>query len=234
MTRIKSLFTAALFVLPFSLSFLSSSPSLAYHSEAPTDYSDVFGDGVYNWPKEMMPVKVYIKPGDEVPGYRSDYSNVLRQSFDEWVNASGGRLSWVEVSHPEKANIVCSFRPDAPQRVEGQEAGLTKTHTRYNTETHEGTIYKASMGLTTRLPEREFSDAEIRKVFLHEVGHAFGLAGHSHLRNDVMFASVNKNQMPTLSDRDRSAITKLYRRYPRLNGRAMGGSTHSRLTKDRG
>ncbi|MBX9696167.1 MAG: matrixin family metalloprotease [Cyanobacteria bacterium] len=184
-------------------------------------YTDVFGDGIYNWPKEMLPVKVYIQPGDSVPGYRSNYPTILRQCFDEWIAASNGRLAWVEVNNAAQANIVCRFRAEAPERAGGEEAGLTRTHARFNTETNEGTIYKATMGLSTRLPEREFSEDEIRKVCLHEVGHAFGLAGHSRLRNDIMFASVNRNQVPTLSGRDRSAIVRLYQRYPQTNGAAL-------------
>ena len=70
------------------------------------------------------------------------------------------------------------------------------------------------MELASRLPNREMSDDEIKKTFLHEVGHAFGLAGHSQLRDDIMFARVSAGQPAHLSNRDRSTICRLYRDYP--------------------
>jgi len=178
------------------------------------DYlDDISADGIFNWPVEKFPLKVYIERGDNVPGYRPNYPNILRAAFDEWARASRNRLSWVEVGNRAAADVVCQFTAQAPERDEGTEAGRTKTYTRFDTATNHGTIYKATVGLATRLPDREMSDEEITKTFLHEVGHAFGLAGHSPRRTDIMFARVSPSMPPRLSQHDRATILRLYDGY---------------------
>jgi hypothetical protein len=66
------------------------------------------------------------------------------------------------------------------------------------------------MRLLTRLPDREFTEAEVRKAYLHEVGHAFGIAGHSSNRNDIMYFAVSGQQKGDLTDRDIATINYLY------------------------
>ncbi len=179
--------------------------------------SDILGDGVYSWPVDRLPLKVYIPDGTGVPSYRSNFRQVLRECFDDWAVASGNRVAWLEVGSPQEADIVVKWRADSPERDGGNEAGLTRTYTKYNTKTKIGTIYKADMGLVTRLPYRELSDLEIKKTFLHECGHALGLAGHSHDRGDIMFAKVSPSQEPHLNTRDIDAIMAVYGAYPQRN-----------------
>lgn len=181
------------------------------------DYLDaIAGSGVFRWPEEKMPVRVFVEPGKNIPGYRSNYPAILKSCFEEWVLAAKNRLAWTEVSRKEDADIVCSFTAQAPERLDGSEAGRTKTHTRFNTVTNCGTIYRATMVLATRLVDRELGDEELRKTFLHEVGHAFGLADHSPSRTDIMFSRVSVSQKPALSAADRATIVRLYHAYPAL------------------
>jgi predicted Zn-dependent protease len=178
------------------------------------DYiSEVAPDGLYCWPADKMPVKVFFQPADGLEGYKSTYPRVLADSFDEWTRASQGRLSWLEVSQPEQADIVVRWTVQAKDRPTGTEAGNTKTYALVNTQTHRGTIHKADMTLLTRLPEREFTDSEIKRAYLHEVGHAFGIAGHSSKPDDIMFFAVRKNESPSLSDRDIATMNHLYGAY---------------------
>jgi len=185
-----------------------------------SDYlADIATDGLYNWPREKLPIKVFIEPGEELPGYRANFPDVLRQSFDDWMRASGNRLTWVQVDQSQSADIICHWSPDAPERMDGTEAGRTKTYARFNTETNRGTIYKVTMSLATRLPDREMTDDEIKKTVLHEVGHALGLEGHSPERSDIMFARVSPSQLPYLTDRDSATIVRLYSDYQPLAAR---------------
>lgn len=182
----------------------------------PSDYFDALvQDGVYQWPVTKFPIKVYLEPGEGISGYRSNFNPLLRAAFDAWTEASNGRLSWIEVKEKSKADVVCRWSNVAKERAEGTEAGNTKTYTLFNTQTNCGTIKRATMDLLTRLPERIFTDAEIQKTTLHEVGHAFGVACHSPQRHDIMFAAVSASQDPQLSDRDISTINRLYAGYPR-------------------
>jgi len=201
------------------ISFVSATRYTApnrYDSSSDFDYLDdiVEEEGYFNWPKESFPIRVFIKPGEGVPGFRANYPDIVRQSFDQWSMASAGKLSWIEVAAPDKAQIVCDWTGDPRELESGTEAGNTKTYTIFNTQTNHGIISRATMSLATRLPDRLLTDQEVEKTFLHEVGHAFGLAGHSPLRSDIMFASVSSKQSSILTHRDRATINRLYEDYP--------------------
>jgi hypothetical protein len=203
-------------LLPLVLVAFSFSPAVSNANStilAPKDQgyiADISGDGFYTWNKNRFPLKVYMQSGSGLPGYRSSYPEVLKQCFDDWSRVSDGKLSWKPVNNPKAADIIVTWSDQAVEAARGTEAGNTKTFARYNTETNWGKIDRAEMRLLTRLPEREFSDAEIHKAYLHEVGHAFGIAGHSNDRKDIMYFAVSKDQPGELSDRDKATINFLY------------------------
>lgn len=186
------------------------------------DYlADVVGEGMYQWPADKLPIKVYIAPGNDVPGFRPQFPDMIRKSFSTWQSATNGRVSWVEVQERAKANITVDWTNGVHERPEGTEAGKTSTMTRLNTETNVGTIYGARMQILTRLPEREFADEEVQKTCLHEAGHAFGIQGHSPHRDDIMFYAVSPTQKPRLTTRDGATMTRLYSEYPVRTGAAQ-------------
>jgi predicted Zn-dependent protease len=176
------------------------------------DYlSEIRSDGYFCWPSNKRPLKVFFQPGDGVPGYKNRFVNCLSSCFDEWANASNGQISWSRVGQPSQADVVVCWTDTVTERAEGTEAGRTKTFASYNTATNCGTIHGAQMLLLTRLPEREFSADELRRAYLHEVGHALGIAGHSKDPNDIMYYAVTEHASPHLDERDRATIDHLYR-----------------------
>lgn len=225
----------ALFLLPLAVLLCLSNPSRGLSQPGPynasshgtatllaPDYLDAISDeGIYRWDQSKFPLKVYIDDNPNVPGYSRAFRTILANSFDAWSTACGYRVGWEQVSDPRQANIVCTWTDKAPELEGGTEAGRTKTYTSYNTETNTGVINRATMTLLTRLPDRELSLPEITKAYLHEVGHAFGLAGHSPNRQDVMTAAINPRQSPQLSPSDVATINRLYSGYPQVQMRAL-------------
>src|SRR5579883_2039522 len=202
------LFIAAAFTQPlatqarYSPQFLQNSfaPWSSQTTSSGQNYvNDIRRDGLFSWTEDHFPLKVCIQPGYGVPGYRDSFAQIIANSFDQWVAASDGKLSWQQVDSPQEADIVVSWINSPTERSEGTEIGKTRTYTRYNPTTGIGTIMRADMRLLTRLPERELTDMEIKKAYLHEVGHAFGIAGHSQNPNDIMYYTVSSNHGPTLS-----------------------------------
>lgn len=178
------------------------------------DYLDEIGtEGIFRWAKDKMPIKVFFEGGSGIDGYRCQFRPMLVQSFHTWMQALQGKLSWHEVYSKEDADIICQWTADTKERAGGVEAGRTKTFTHFNTATNTGTIHHATMILVTQLPERQLTDVEVQKAYLHEVGHALGLAGHSSSRSDIMAAAVNRQQGLDLSTRDVSTINRLYAGY---------------------
>lgn len=194
---------------------LAQRPYRGYNSGSASDYlDDCSQEGIYHWPAERLPIKVYMEDGRGVQGYRPNFPQILSNGFDAWVRATNGKLGWTRVNNKSQADIVVGWTTACPELQGGTEAGRTKTFTKFDTSTNEGLIYRATMNLATKLPERELSDEEVTKTFMHEAGHAFGIAGHSPHRDDIMCAKVNHDQQPVLSARDVATIVRLYGTYP--------------------
>jgi len=193
-----------------------SSRDSSLRSSAPDYLSEADKDGLYCWPADKLPVKVFFQPSDSVPFYRHSFPTTLKSCFDEWTAASNGKLAWLEVSDSQSADIVVRWSSQAKERPEGTEGGVTKTYGQLNTATNRGIIHKVEMMLLTRLPERELTDVEVRKAYLHEVGHALGIAGHSLNRSDIMYFAVTNSGGTHLGVRDVASINRLYSEYQPL------------------
>ncbi len=182
------------------------------------DYvKEVASDGLFCWMPDRFPIKVFIEDSSSVPGFRAWFPPVISDCLDEWVSASNGKLAWVKVDNQQLADLTVRWTDKITQRETGTEAGNTKTTTLWNPKTNTGFIQKAEMTLLTQLPEREFDDAEVKRAYLHEVGHAFGIAGHSKDKNDIMYFAVNHNSQH-LSNRDMGTLNYLYRQHQPIAG----------------
>lgn len=184
----------------------------SYNSNVEQNYAqDISNDGFYTWSQDKFPLKVYFEENLNVPGFRQSYTDLLRSCFDEWTQVSNGKLAWREVDDPRSADIKVTWSDQAVEASRGTEAGKTRNYARYNPSTNWGTIDRCEMRLLTRLPDREFSPVEMRKAYLHEVGHAFGIAGHSQNRNDIMYFSVSNHKQVHLSQADIGTLNYLYK-----------------------
>lgn len=189
-------------------------------ANAAGDYMhDVCKEGTFTWTKNSFPLKVYIEDGSNVPGYRANFNQYIVDAFNTWDQVTDHKLSWSQVSSPQDADITIRWTDAVTERVEGTEAGRTAAVTRLNPATGIGTISGAKMQFLTRLPQRQFSDEEVKKTCLHEVGHALGLQGHSTNRDDIMYYAVSPTQ-GTLTSRDITTMNKLYESYPAPTGSA--------------
>ncbi len=175
------------------------------------DYLAEMGvDGFHRWPAQRFPLRVYIHDGRGVPGYKQSFSQIMSQAFQEWAQVSQGRITWMQVASPGEADIVARWSAAPRPRGGGVEAGVTETVTQIDPRTGNGSIRSAKITILTQLAGRSFSDADMRKTALHEVGHSLGLEGHSRSRSDIMFAAVNPAQVPYLKERDVNTINRLY------------------------
>lgn len=192
------------------------------------DYlSEMVEGGAYRWTPDHMPLRVYIADGSGVSAYRPQFKQLMREAFNSWMQAAAGKLSWVEVSDPRQADIITNWSDSISIRNGQLEAGRTTAVTQTDRLTGERSLVAAEVKILTRIGAKVFSDDEIRKTTLHEVGHALGLQGHSHLSSDIMYASLSRNQVPFLQDRDAATISLLYAGYPPA-GAAGGGSQIAR------
>jgi Tfp pilus assembly protein PilF len=159
------------------------------------------------WPRVSMPLRVYIHPGDGTPGFQPRFNGFLQVAFQDWVNASEGRVSVRFVDQPSDADIECVWTSDPSRLRNRAEGGEAQVYVQ------DGVILKAMIIILTVPVNRMNPVTEnlIRTVALHEVGHALGLLGHSPKPEDVMFFSAGiTDSKPELSARDRKTLVRLY------------------------
>ncbi|GEM_PF-969650 len=75
----------------------------------------------------------------------------------------------------------------------------------------------ARISILTQIRGVPFSAAELKKIALHEIGHAIGIKGHSAVPSDIMYAVTSPAQAATLSSRDISSVNQIYRSYPAVS-----------------
>lgn len=97
--------------------------------------------------------------------------------FSEWGAASHGKISFVRVSDPSKADITVQFVPGRYLAAGTQAVGETTIYS------SDGVLKKASM----RLAEGAMLPEELQATAAHEFGHALGISGHSSDPDDVMY-----------------------------------------------
>jgi predicted Zn-dependent protease len=179
-------------------------------SSANNYLADITESGSYTWALNQMPLRVFIEDGTGTPGYRDTYQDLIRRAFNEWQVISNSKLTWTEVNSAADADIVCSWTAEARPKGNGVEAGETRTTVQRSPFFSNGRIVSAHVMVLTDLFGRSFSNPDIYKTCLHEIGHALGLQGHSSTTSDIMYPVLNPSQTPYLKDRDRNTIMALY------------------------
>src|SRR5262249_18687170 len=143
----------------------------------PDDYiGDATRNGILRWPASRMPIKTYIKPGNDVPGYRPDFENIFRECMQEWLESSHGKVKVQYVGNPGEAQMTVSWTNNPKEMISSAEGG----HAMVSPD--DQGISKTHIYLLTIKPDdgTTLTNNQARRVDLHEIGHAFGIFGHSH------------------------------------------------------
>lgn len=188
--------------------------------QGPDDYmnSAASGGKFFRW--QRIPIRVFIASGTGVPGYQNMYNQDLMDAFSQWAVASEGRISFSLSTDPSQCDIHCDWTGDPKRVVEhGRpvEGGLTKLNGQPLPNGIDVGIVSAKVTILTNRSGAPLSDDDMKKVCLHEVGHALGINGHSSSNSDVMFFSESPTILPSLTPRDKATICRLYGNYPRTS-----------------
>jgi tetratricopeptide (TPR) repeat protein len=174
-------------------------------SDADDYFAEATFGGLARW--KSMPVFVYIRPAADVPGFKPEFVDILKEAFKTWQQTSQGKISFEFVNDPSKAQISCAFTNSLQDAITAAEGGHTVI-----IPDSKGNILKADVSLLTRPANgTELNPNYARRVDLHEVGHALGILGHSKNPDDVMFATVLATTRPVdLTGRDVKTISMIY------------------------
>lgn len=171
------------------------------------DYIDELStDQKQRWSANRMPLKIYLKPGDGVPGYKPSYGQALENALADWIKALEGKMSIVKVDDATKGDIVVKWTNDLTAGVNRSEGGDVRySATAAGIDHADVTLLTLDPSPTVRL-----NDSLVYWISLHELGHGLGIVGHSRNPADIMFFSAPQKVNPQLSSRDVQTIRRLY------------------------
>lgn len=170
--------------------------------------AETTANGMARWSLNNMPIKVFIKTGRDVPGFRPELESILKQAFISWNQASKNVIAFDFTDRESGAQIVCSWTNNSREMMSSAEGGHAMVIPDRN-----GIITGAKIMILTTGPEgsNTMSDNFAKRVSLHEIGHSLGLLGHSRDPNDIMFGSLPPADIPcALSAKDINTLLALY------------------------
>lgn len=185
--------------LPVTLAKLASPKNLA-------DYFDQVKptlEGYLLWSR--FPVKVYLQPpAAHAPRYDQAWLEALTQVVKEWSLY----LPLQIVDNPLTADITIARQN--PKVLSGER--VRSAETRYETFINAaGQLDHRCQILIRPRQSIHYSQAAVR----HELGHALGIWGHSHVETDALYFSQVRFP-PPISARDINTLRRVYEQPTRL------------------
>ena len=187
---------------------LEKEASFSSSEESKEDYlREITRQGIVRWSQAKMPLSIYIEDGSKVPGYEAEFDALLKQSFDDWAKASNNLVTFKFVDSKADADIQCTWTNNPKDLINIAEAGETNLVSNSKGIVR-GTIKFLTIPLVKTLP---ITRNRMRTIFLHEIGHVLGMAGHTTTPSDAMFFSLEvKDEWRDLTLRDAKTIQRLY------------------------
>lgn len=169
---------------------------------------------IHRWRKQDLPLKVFVRKNIQIPEFYDDFTRIVRESMDQWCEASNGAISYRFINERQDANLIWDYTDRRELVSSGHEPGLwATTEMKYRAADNsqgDGTI----VVLVRKGPHAPFIDRPtVLTTCLHEMGHALGMHGHSSNPTDVMFLAATPAPITKLSQRD---INTIHRMYPDL------------------
>ncbi|MCA1596206.1 MAG: matrixin family metalloprotease [Chloroflexi bacterium] len=153
------------------------------------NYAGLLNGRLQRW--NHFPLTVaFVKDGNLTP----DRERLALAGFDNWVSATGSRVSYRLVASPSAADVTVKFNPDLPY-------GVTNTTFRSNVLSHAA----VSVGIAPA-DGHPLSNEDVKALAAHEFGHALGINGHSADPNDLMYPSIDGNNKVTARDANTLAV----------------------------
>lgn len=163
---------------------------------------------VMRWHDQTKTVYVTFIPATSDTGWKANDNTIVKSAFSAWQQALNNRLQFVFSNDPKLTDIQVKWVKNGYQtEIGNQEIKVTNTKHLFT---------NADINFSLNNNGRHFTNAELKFMALHEIGHVLGIKGHSPYASDIMAA-----QMPTgvskrsengvaLTANDKATIQQLY------------------------
>ncbi len=152
--------------------------------EAGTYIREIFlqrSDNNARWPdRQLEPLRVWVQPQSDLPGFRRDYPERVRQAFERWTHA-GVPVAFTFVVDSARCDIPVVWVDKFEMPISGR--------TRW---THDQHWWIVGSSIELALHHHSGAPLEpeaISAIALHEVGHVLGL-DHTQDERSIMAARV--------------------------------------------
>jgi predicted Zn-dependent protease len=193
---------------------LQPAPNTTAGTASSGDYRHRLSTTPLGWPR-LDHWCVWVQPvSAEGPGQRWDrlWLEAVENALESWAAA----VPFARVDDPEAAQIRIERRRP-PLRI-GADGRSRASHGRASLELLEvrrAGRWQLEPGVTVQLGSGQRPEA-LQATALHELGHAFGLWGHSDADDDAMAAVPGPRPVLELTARDRATVNWLYRQPTRF------------------
>lgn len=181
------------------------------------------------WPDDALPLRIYIETPVVEPEVQDEFRPVdpevlvhaVERALDEWERHMDGLVRFERVDTPSDARLrIVMHGREAPVPVEGRRVlGQVEDLTRACLA-HGWVADRDAIVTSFDLPTVDLYLADehgllapemVRRLALHEMGHALGMRGHSPSPADVMHARLDRGvPRASLSAQDVNSFLSLY------------------------
>jgi predicted Zn-dependent protease len=148
-----------------------------------------------------------------------DLDTLVRNGFDEWVNATQGAVCYEVVSNDRRADVTVTYDVVSSRPLNGERLGQTG----FSFNPARKQLNRATMHLNVWEGMKRHDLARFQNTAAHEFGHALGINGHSPIPGDLMYYTSSSAEGVT--DRDVNTLRLAYGRLDRTADRANDDKT---------
>lgn len=193
--------------LPTSLGTQSSTSQQNTASSTGDNFYDKIENRTRWGDVATQPVTVYVENASKAIGFQSAFSEVVTNAFKEW-SSKVPKIQFKFVDSPTTAQISCTFTDKVSDLASNREGGNTIVQQDVSSNEAHADI---KILVTPRGNMKILGLNYIRRVALHEAGHALGLGGHSDNPDDIMYNTVYlEDKRADLTARDINTLKALY------------------------